>query len=350
MHRHSPYSTNSTGDTHDNNIDNHDSYSPFRPQDSASAAAAAPSSSFLRQSILSNNNDNNSNSNNNNNNPLSNSSTTTTPAHDPPPLMPLFTPVLQTFQSQYGSSIFQQDDHLQEQEGYEQDDFDQYGHQPRLSDFQNGLNQHEQDRSHRQHQQKHRQHYHHHGPDEDDDEEEEGIDPDASSRRNLLYAGEGEVSSSAHSSDGGRRGNNPYFQSNRPLASGPFALNRPNNNDNNNARGGHGNLSLLRPNLDIGTDHEAPASLMIEMNQQHQDEDDSAGYWNFGDRARRRLQYKRPGMNAAELAMWKWVNVENLDNFLARVSSGNTGYSSFACINEQTAVLSLIMESDQLLH
>lgn len=274
------------------------------------------------------------------------------PAHNPPPLMPLFTPVLQTFQSQYGSSIFQQtqsDDH-QEQEGYDQEDVDQYTHQPRLSDFQDGLNQDEQDRSHRQHQHQHYQHYHHHSQDEDDDEEDEEIDPDASSRRNLLYAGVGEASSSAHSSDGGRRGNNPYFQGNRSLTSGLFALNRPINYGNNsNARGGHGNPSLLRTNLDIGTDHEAPASLMIEMNRQHQGDDDSTGYWNFGDRARRRLQYKRPGMNAAELAMWKWVNVENLDNFLARVGSGNTGYSSFACANEQTAMLSLIMEFDLLL-
>ncbi|KAG0372466.1 autophagy protein atg9 [Mortierella sp. AD032] len=74
---------------------------------------------------------------------------------------------------------------------------------------------------------------------------------------------------------------------------------------------------------------------MIEMNQQHQEEDDSAGYWNFGDRARRRLQYKRPGMNAAELAMWKWVNVENLDNFLARVYSYYAGKGMYTILLER---------------
>ncbi|KAF9340433.1 autophagy protein atg9 [Linnemannia elongata] len=74
---------------------------------------------------------------------------------------------------------------------------------------------------------------------------------------------------------------------------------------------------------------------MIEMNQEHQDEDDSVGYWNFGDRARRRLQYKRPGMNAAELAMWKWVNVENLDNFLARVYNYYVGKGMYTILLER---------------
>ncbi|KAG0298313.1 autophagy protein atg9 [Linnemannia gamsii] len=71
------------------------------------------------------------------------------------------------------------------------------------------------------------------------------------------------------------------------------------------------------------------------MNRQHQDEDDSTGYWNFGERARRRLQYKRPGMNAAELAMWKWVNVENLDNFLARVYSYYVGKGMYTILLER---------------
>lgn len=59
---------------------------------------------------------------------------------------------------------------------------------------------------------------------------------------------------------------------------------------------------------------------MIEMNQGGQDDDDNNGtYWGLGNRAKKGL-YKRPGMDAAELAMWKWVNVENLDNFLAKVN------------------------------
>ncbi|KAK3842232.1 MAG: autophagy protein Apg9-domain-containing protein [Linnemannia gamsii] len=344
MHRHSPYSNDSTGETHDSNLDDHSaSFHSYRPQDSA-----ALSSSFLRQSTLSNNHGN----------PLSTSSTavatsighaatattsttttttSTTTAHNPPPLMPLFTPVLQTFQSQYGSRILHQapsDDHFQEQEDYEQEDTAQYSHQPRLSDFQNDLGHDEHDRHHHH---RHRQQYHHHhGLDEDEDEDgdedgDEEDDADTSSRRNLLYAGVGEASSSAHSSDVGGRGNSPYFQSNRPMASSPFAVNRT----NNSARSGRSNPSLGRPTLDIGTDHEAPASLMIEMNQQHQEEDDSAGYWNFGDRARRRLQYKRPGMNAAELAMWKWVNVENLDNFLARVYSYYAGKGMYTILLER---------------
>ncbi|KAG0220235.1 autophagy protein atg9 [Mortierella sp. NVP41] len=237
--------------------------------------------------------------------------------------MPLFTPVLQTFQSQYGSSILHQtptDDHLQEHENYDQDEIDVYNHPPRLSDFQDSPDRDEQDQSHLQH-------YHRHGQEVDDDEEEED-DPDTSSRRNLLYAGVGDASSGAHSSDGGRRGANPYFQSNRPLTSSPFALNRT----NNNPRSGHGGSSLLR---DIGTDHEAPASLMIEMNQQHQEEDHSTSYWNFGDRARRKLQYKRPGMNVAELAMWKWVNVENLDNFLAKVYNYYVGKGMYTILLER---------------
>ncbi|KAG0369691.1 autophagy protein atg9 [Gamsiella multidivaricata] len=91
----------------------------------------------------------------------------------------------------------------------------------------------------------------------------------------------------------------------------------------------------LRPNLDVGTDHEAPASLMIEMNHRQQDDDEAAGYWNFGDRARRRFQYKRPGMDAAELAMWKWVNVENLDNFLTRVYNYYVGKGMYTILLER---------------
>ncbi|KAI8603618.1 APG9-domain-containing protein [Dissophora ornata] len=72
------------------------------------------------------------------------------------------------------------------------------------------------------------------------------------------------------------------------------------------------------------------------MNHQQNDEEDATGYWNFGDRARRRFQYKRPGMNAAELAMWKWVNVENLDNFLTRVYDYYVGKGMYTILLERS--------------
>ncbi|KAF9931637.1 autophagy protein atg9 [Linnemannia zychae] len=330
MHRHSPYDATSTGETHGNNDDSDNnilhSYRPRYP-------AEPISSSFQRQLHLS--------SSNTNVNPLSSSTTSAAgAANNLPPLMPLFTPVLQTFQSQYGSGILQQtpiNDHLQHHEDHSKDDI-QYNLSTGLSSFQENLDHNETDHI------LHRQHYRHRQHNQVDDEEgdeandedneeddEEDDDPDASSRRNLLYAGVGEAADSIRSLDEERRGTTPYFQSNRPFALSPFALNRT---KNSNTRGNHGNSSI-RPTLDIGTDHEAPASLMIEMNQQQQDEDDSTSYWNFGDRARRRLQYKRPGMNAAELAMWKWVNVENLDNFLARVYSYYVGKGMYTILLER---------------
>ncbi|KAG0195377.1 autophagy protein atg9, partial [Mortierella sp. GBA30] len=110
-----------------------------------------------------------------------------------------------------------------------------------------------------------------------------------------------------------------------------------NNGRNSNTNTTITGASRLRPHLDLGTDHEAPASLMIEMNQQNQrvDDDDLTGYWGLGDRARRRFLYKRPGMDAAELAMWKWVNVENLDNFLAKVYYYYVGKGMYTILLER---------------
>ncbi|KAK3805013.1 MAG: APG9-domain-containing protein [Benniella sp.] len=71
------------------------------------------------------------------------------------------------------------------------------------------------------------------------------------------------------------------------------------------------------------------------MNHQDQEEEDGSGHWNFGERARRRFRYKRPGMDAAELAMWKWVNVENLDNFLARVYEYYVGKGMYTILLER---------------
>jgi len=210
--------------------------------------------------------------------------------------MPLFTPVLQDFQNRYGSSILNQ--HPESHQIGLDDDDDRHGELTDSDDARAPPDFLEHDTQYQ---------------DEEEDDEEEDNEHD--DRRNLLFSGVGASGSS-------NSGNRTFFSSPRQGASGPFALDPFGPEGTGNVRGGGaggGGSSRQRPHLDVGTDHEAPASLMIEMNHQEQDEDDSTGYWNFGDRARRRLQYKRPGMNAAELAMWKWVNVENLDNFLAKV-------------------------------
>ncbi|KAF9186587.1 autophagy protein atg9 [Haplosporangium sp. Z 767] len=220
-------------------------------------------------------------------------------AHDPPPLMPLFTPVLQDFQNRFGSSILQQQQHPEEEEDDEQDDLDN-----RVPDFRETF---------------------------EDPVEADEHDVESSARRSLLFGRMEETSDNVLSSE--RHGKKPLFTNPRLHSASPFAFDL--SNSSSNARHAHGGASRLRPNLDLGTDHEAPASLMIEMNQQNQDEDDSTGYWNFGDRARRRLGYKRPGMNAAELAMWKWVNVENLDNFLAKVYDYYVGKGMYTILLER---------------
>ncbi|KAG0265364.1 autophagy protein atg9 [Mortierella polycephala] len=221
-------------------------------------------------------------------------------AHDPPPLMPLFTPVLQDFQNRFGSSILQQQQqHSGEEVDDEQDDLDD-----RVPDFRETFE----------------------NPIEADEH-----DVESSARRSLLFGRMAETSDNVMSPE--RHGKKPLFTNPRLHSVSPFAFDLA--GSNSNARHAHGGASRLRPNLDLGTDHEAPASLMIEMNQQNQNEDDSTGYWNFGDRARRRLGYKRPGMNAAELAMWKWVNVENLDNFLAKVYDYYVGKGMYTILLER---------------
>ncbi|KAF8985593.1 autophagy protein atg9 [Entomortierella lignicola] len=213
-----------------------------------------------------------------------------------PPLMPLFTPVLQDFQNRFGSTILQQHSH----EHDNQEDYDQEDSPP---DFHEQLQNDRDDYNEN---------------DNDDDEHEH--EPEEA-RRNLLF-----------SSLGRETGKKSLFGDSRHVSSAPspFALN--NNDYVRNSRSG----GTYRPNFDIGTDHEAPASLMIEMNHQDQDQDqdNNDGYWNFGDRARR-LRYKRPGMNAAELAMWKWVNVENLDSFLAKVYDYYVGKGMYTILLER---------------
>ncbi|KAI1319720.1 autophagy protein atg9 [Mortierella claussenii] len=248
-----------------------------------------------------------------------------------PPLMPLFTPVLQDFQHRFGSSsILQQSSRRNSKQDEDDDDDDDDDDGP--PDF------HEQPQDYNT-------------DDEDEDEEPEfGLDPETSSRRNLLYNHGSGPSSSLYASDTGRAKDRLLFggttlqrpsssPSTRPSALGKFPTNHGGNRSvagqhPRMSRGG-GGISRLGPSHDLGTDHEAPASLMIEMNHQQQDEDDNPGYWNFGDRARRRLSYKRPGMDAAELAMWKWVNVENLDNFLTRVYDYYVGKGMYTILLER---------------
>ncbi|KAG0043627.1 autophagy protein atg9 [Gryganskiella cystojenkinii] len=242
-------------------------------------------------------------------------------AHDPP-LMPLFTPVLQDFQNRYGSSILQQ---------YPEGDHHSHNHQ---LDHEDDLTDSDDARAPPDFLEQERPDY-----EDDEEEEEDDRDADASSRRNLLFSSVGLSNSNNNSNNTNNSSGRLLFSSPRHATSNPFALNSFGSEGPNNARNndGAGGPSRMRPtnNLDIGTDHEAPASLMIEMNHQEQDEDESTGYWNFGDRARQRFQYKRPGMNAAELAMWKWVNVENLDNFLAKVYDYYIGKGMYTILLER---------------
>ncbi|KAF9985052.1 autophagy protein atg9 [Mortierella antarctica] len=231
-------------------------------------------------------------------------------AHDPPPLMPLFTPVLQDFQHRYGSSslLSQSQDHLDHHsEDPQEDDIEQgYGHRDRASDYHAGEALQDD-----------------HDEDEDRDQVHGyGHDPTQhmSSRRSILFGRSRGPPESAYAAE-----KKPFFGGSRRHSSSPFAFSSPS----------HMGASRQRPNPDLGTDHEAPASLMIEMNQQPQHEDNSTGYWDLGDRARRRFLYKRPGMDAAELAMWKWVNVENLDNFLAKVYDYYVGKGMYTILLER---------------
>ncbi|KAI8345924.1 autophagy protein Apg9-domain-containing protein [Mortierella sp. GBAus27b] len=210
--------------------------------------------------------------------------------------MPLFTPVLQDFQNRFGSRIL----HPQ---GAVHDD---------ISDEDSPPNFHEQQLE----------------DDDDDDEDEHDHNMDTA-HRTLFAKGGGESAPFAINSGLDRR---PYFsEASRPSPPpSPFAL----NSSANPARS-RGNESRPQRQQDRSTDHEAPASLMIEMDRQQQEEDENSGHWNIGERARRRFRYKRPGMNAAELAMWKWVNVENLDNFLTRVYDYYVGKGIYTILLER---------------
>ncbi|KAF9426203.1 autophagy protein atg9 [Entomortierella beljakovae] len=218
--------------------------------------------------------------------------------------MPLFTPVLQDFQNKFGSSIL-------ERHSNEQDIQHQYDHRDNSPP-----NFHEQLMSEN---------------DDDDDDDDDEHDSE-SAHRNLLYNRVGKETPGISYSPDSLIAKKPLFGGTRHIASpGPFAL-----SSNEYARDNR-SIPRPRPNIDLGTDHEAPASLMIEMNHHDHDQDqnESNGYWNFGSRARERFRYKRPGMNAEELAMWKWVNVENLDNFLARVYDYYVGKGMYTILLER---------------
>lgn len=243
--------------------------------------------------------------------------------HPPPPLMPLFTPVLQDFQNRFGSSVLQHSSssndplsrdhnhnrnyHDDREDPYDQDEQEEeggignseYSHQRALSRTNNdSRNDYRQDVGM-------------------DASLSSSSSSSSSSRRHQhrAFGGIG-VLESNHSLRREGGGGRPLFansHSPRHDSSGPFFP------SSTSGGGRGGNTRISRSHLDIGTDQEAPASLMIEMNQGgHDDDDNNRTYWGLGNRAKK--LYKRPGMDAAELAMWKWVNVENLDNFLAKVT------------------------------
>ncbi|KAG0341864.1 autophagy protein atg9 [Podila horticola] len=260
--------------------------------------------------------------------------------HPPPPLMPLFTPVLQDFQNRFGSSVLQHsssssndplsrdhnhnrsyhDDH---EDPYDQDEQEEeeggvgnseYSHQRALSRTNNdSRNDYRQDVGM-------------------DASLSSSSSSSSSSRRHhhRAFGGIG-VLESNHSLRREGGGGRPLFANNhspRHDSSGPFFP------SSTSGGGGGGNTRISRSRLDIGTDQEAPASLMIEMNQGgHDDDDNNRTYWGLGNRAKK--LYKRPGMDAAELAMWKWVNVENLDNFLAKVYDYYVGKGMYTILLER---------------
>lgn len=250
--------------TLDSRLGEYDPDNPLAPSPSAAA------SSFLRRS-----------------NTTADSMRDTAPLSQDTPLMPLFTPVLQDFQHRFGSRVLQPQRFA--------------AHDPDTSGEDSPPNF-----------------------DEQLDEDEDDNDIDTTAQTSLLFARMGRVPNAPFATDTGL-GQRPYFsETTRSLSPSPspspFAL------DSMNPAQSRGGESRLKRNQDPGPDHEASASLMIEMNQQ-QDDDETSDHWNIGERARRRFRYKRPGMDVAALAMWKWVNVENLDNFLARVSLPvNDGY------------------------
>ena len=72
---------------------------------------------------------------------------------------------------------------------------------------------------------------------------------------------------------------------------------------------------------------EAPASLMVEIprtiNEGINTQSNRPRWFpNFGPRHNQQSPHMRPGMNIKDLTMWKWANVENLDNFLGQVDIG----------------------------
>ncbi|KAF9211821.1 autophagy protein atg9 [Podila verticillata] len=265
----------------------------------------------------------------------------------PPPLMPLFTPVLQDFQHRYGSSIlhksssttsFHNDplsrDHNHNQNSYHDDREDHYDHGAQEGEEEAGEEGiDDSEYSHRRALARNNN-----NNNRNDYRQDTGMDASelsttsssSSSRRHQhrVFGGIGVESNHSLRREGGAR--QPLFaNSHSPRhESSPFFLGPT-------TGGGGGATRASRSHPDIGTDQEAPASLMIEMNQGGQDDDDNNGtYWGLGNRAKKRL-YKRPGMDAAELAMWKWVNVENLDNFLTKVYDYYVGKGMYTILLER---------------
>ncbi|KAF9963679.1 autophagy protein atg9 [Modicella reniformis] len=251
----------------------------------------------------------------------SNSALQDTPLGQDTPLMPLFTPVLQDFQSRFGSTILQpqhfnpgghelyasSDDsppnfHERLQDDYDDDD----------DDDDNDDNDNDND-------------------DDDDDEEQQVNNTDVSARKNPLFAPFDGPSNAPFATNHGL-GKRPFLETRRDLSPTPAP-----NSTSRHTRNGRSGESRRKLNTDHNTtDHEASASLMIEMNhQQHGEDEGTAGHWSFGERARQWFWYKRPGMNPAELAMWKWLNVENLDNFLTKVYDYYVGKGMYTILLER---------------
>ncbi|KAG0240901.1 autophagy protein atg9 [Actinomortierella wolfii] len=304
------------------------------------------------------------------------------PLHSAAPLMPLFTPVLQDFQQRYGSQLLDENPyegavHGELDYGTHPDDMDEaenddpgsaYLEQPRDSlmvQSASGTPSHHMNSSFPPV----AQHLKYGGGKDDDVEEEEEEDDDSDSRR-LLYTTSTDNNYSDPTSATRREPqsiNRLSFASTFPsggVGSAAFLAGRSTTRTQQQREklrqhqeyyvgGASGSkLGMRRFSQDSsssssssdqlhghehGTEHEAPASLLIEMNRGggHDNDLEEGRARRHSSRSRRSQGYKRPGMNAAELAMWKWVNVENLDNFLARVYEYYIGKGMYTILLER---------------
>ncbi|CAG8557548.1 8765_t:CDS:10 [Paraglomus occultum] len=81
---------------------------------------------------------------------------------------------------------------------------------------------------------------------------------------------------------------------------------------------------------------EAPASLMVEIPRTTNEgistyPNRPRWFPNFGSRHKQQSPHMRPGMDIKDLTMWRWANVENLDNFLGQVYAYYQGHGIY-CI------------------